>query len=233
MSASERARALERENVKQSVKNVEMFPFVASRVASGDLSRAPCSTSRRGLRALDDDAGEFTRVDDGVVVRTSTIARRRPSLASSLDDARFVESIVSRCEKVKSENRLDPSFDAPRRGPRARESSERDATVIRRVRHVRGRVSSRAASASSTNPSTAAGTSPARARPRRRARAADAREHPWISDVRTGCPSCPTCGSCNPQGPAGVGACARSRGPASVILKLCDVGPFVYGPMRS
>ena len=68
MSASERARALERENVKQSVKNVETFPFVASRVASGDLvvAGAVFDVADGTLRTLDDDTGEFTRVDDGV-----------------------------------------------------------------------------------------------------------------------------------------------------------------------
>ena len=68
MSASERARALEREIVKQSVKNVETFPFVASRVASGDLvvAGAVFDVADGTLRTLDDDTGEFTRVDDGV-----------------------------------------------------------------------------------------------------------------------------------------------------------------------
>ena len=64
----ERARALEREIVKQSVKNVETFPFVASRVASGDLvvAGAVFDVADGTLRTLDDDTGEFTRVDDGV-----------------------------------------------------------------------------------------------------------------------------------------------------------------------
>ena len=68
MSASERARALERENVKQSAKNVGTFPFVASRVASGDLvvAGAVFDVADGTLRTLDDDTGEFTRVDDGV-----------------------------------------------------------------------------------------------------------------------------------------------------------------------
>ena len=68
MSASERARALERENVKQSVKNVETFPFVASRVASGDLvvAGAVFDVADGTLWTLNDDTGEFTRVDDGV-----------------------------------------------------------------------------------------------------------------------------------------------------------------------
>jgi len=68
MSASERARALERENVKQSVKNVETFPFVASRVASGDLvvAGAVFDVADGTLWTLDDDTGEFARVDDGV-----------------------------------------------------------------------------------------------------------------------------------------------------------------------
>ena len=54
--------------VKQSVKNVETFPFVASRVASGDLvvAGAVFDVADGTLRTLDDDTGEFTRVDDGV-----------------------------------------------------------------------------------------------------------------------------------------------------------------------
>ena len=54
--------------MKQSVKNVETFPFVASRVASGDLivAGAVFDVADGTLRTLDDDTGEFTRVDDGV-----------------------------------------------------------------------------------------------------------------------------------------------------------------------
>ena len=80
-----RARALERENVKQSVKNVETFPFVASRVASGDLvvagavfdvadGRCGRSTTIRGVYARRRRRLVVSDVDDH--------ARRRPSLAS-------------------------------------------------------------------------------------------------------------------------------------------------------
>ena len=60
--------------------------------------------------------------------------------------------------------------------------------------------------------------------------AADAREHPWISDVRTNSPllSDVRFVLCNPQGPANVGACARVMQNFGIYdLKLCDVGPFV------
>ena len=59
---------------------------------------------------------------------------------------------------------------------------------------------------------------------------ADAREHPWISDVRTNSPllSDVRFVLCNPQGPANVGACARVMQNFGIYdLKLCDVGPFV------
>jgi carbonic anhydrase len=68
MSNDERARVLERELVKQSVKNVASFPFVASRLANGDLAvmGAIFCIADGTLSTLNEDTGEFERVEDDV-----------------------------------------------------------------------------------------------------------------------------------------------------------------------